>query len=339
MRKYVPFFDYLNITACIAVVYLHCNNMVHTFATGWNWILALSIECIFYFAVPIFFMLSGATLIEYRSRYDTKTFVIKRLTKTLIPFLFWSLFWLFMQSWYFDQPLPGLRTAISEILSTQIVSAYWFFIPLFGLYLSMPLLSLLKGRAKIIDYLIVSSFILTSVIPVICRFVGITWNDSLAVSSASSYILYALLGYRLSTVQLTSSQSKKIYLLGFLGLLIRFLYSLISSELKHEVDRTLFDYLAFTSVFYSAAVFVWFKNHNRNAIGGKFTSLIKSMSSCSFGIYLLHQPILNMLIFDFLGVQQQSITFRLFGALVFYIILLIIVYILKKIPIVNRLIP
>ncbi|XCB29844.1 hypothetical protein RQN30_11930 [Arcanobacterium hippocoleae] len=42
--------------------------------SGKNWAAALAIETIFFFAVPIFFMLTGATLLRYRDRYDTQTF-------------------------------------------------------------------------------------------------------------------------------------------------------------------------------------------------------------------------------------------------------------------------
>lgn len=50
-------------------------------------------ETVFYFVVPIFFMISGATLMDYRDRYNTKDFFIKRGLCTFIPFIVWSLIW------------------------------------------------------------------------------------------------------------------------------------------------------------------------------------------------------------------------------------------------------
>lgn len=46
------------------------------------------IESVMYFAVPCFFMISGANLMDYRKRYGTKTFLIKRTKKTIIPYIF-----------------------------------------------------------------------------------------------------------------------------------------------------------------------------------------------------------------------------------------------------------
>ena len=55
VNKRVLYFDLLNIFATIAVVYLHCNGIVHTYTKGMSWAASLIIEVIFYWAVPIFF--------------------------------------------------------------------------------------------------------------------------------------------------------------------------------------------------------------------------------------------------------------------------------------------
>ena len=85
------YLDYLNVLSAFAVVMLHTNNVFWTFSYNRYWLSANIIESVFYFAVPIFFMISGATLIDYSKRYSTKTFLKKRFSKTLIPFLFWSI--------------------------------------------------------------------------------------------------------------------------------------------------------------------------------------------------------------------------------------------------------
>lgn len=79
----------LNVLACIGVVILH------TFETGYtsdaNFVFEVLIRAIAYCAVPVFFMITGATLIDYRERYDTKTFFKKRLLKVIIPLIIWSI--------------------------------------------------------------------------------------------------------------------------------------------------------------------------------------------------------------------------------------------------------
>ena len=89
--KRVIYFDILNILACICVVFLHMNGIVHEYSEIRAWKTALIFEVICYWAVPVFIMLSGATLFRYRERYNTKEFFKKRFTKVLIPWIIWSL--------------------------------------------------------------------------------------------------------------------------------------------------------------------------------------------------------------------------------------------------------
>ena len=146
--KRVQYFDMLNVAACISVVALHCNQMVHTWQPGGNWLFALAIEVLFYWAVPIFFMLTGATLMEYRSRYDTKTFLRKRFERTVIPFVAWSLILYLFVSVPLEGTYLGPRSFVNMLLNCQIEQVYWFFFPLFSIYLSMPLRSHDLPRTK-----------------------------------------------------------------------------------------------------------------------------------------------------------------------------------------------
>ena len=67
-KKRVLYFDVLNILACIAVISLHHNGVVHTYSNSWTWKTALIVETGAYWAVPVFLMLSGATLMMVKSQ-------------------------------------------------------------------------------------------------------------------------------------------------------------------------------------------------------------------------------------------------------------------------------
>lgn len=64
MKKRVLYYDILNIIATFGVVMLHNNGLAHVFSNSPHWYQALGVEVLFYWPVPIFFMLSGATLIN-----------------------------------------------------------------------------------------------------------------------------------------------------------------------------------------------------------------------------------------------------------------------------------
>lgn len=86
----VLYYDLLNIAATVAVVYLHCNGIVHTYSDGVEWSTALIVEVLFYWAVPVFFMLTGAKTLGYRAKRDTESFLFGRFVRIFAPFLFWS---------------------------------------------------------------------------------------------------------------------------------------------------------------------------------------------------------------------------------------------------------
>ena len=69
-KQYVMAYDILNIISMIAVVILHVNNAVWWMPVNQpSWKGCLAIEVLFYWAVPVFFMLTGTNLIDYRNNF------------------------------------------------------------------------------------------------------------------------------------------------------------------------------------------------------------------------------------------------------------------------------
>lgn len=102
-RKRLFYITVLNVLACFAVVAIHCSNVAFwNFQPTRTWVTGNLVETLFYPAVPIFFMISGVTLMDYLKRYDDKTFLKKRFSKTVLPFLAWSLiayvYWILTQN-------------------------------------------------------------------------------------------------------------------------------------------------------------------------------------------------------------------------------------------------
>ena len=128
----VLYFDVLNVVSCFSVVCLHSNGYVHEYVKDGYWWLRVLIEVLCFFAVPVFFMLTGATLMEYRKKYSTKIYLEKRLQKAFLPFLFWSviflLFHLIISIRSGNDPL-SLKDVFEALVTGKIpYTNYWFFI-------------------------------------------------------------------------------------------------------------------------------------------------------------------------------------------------------------------
>lgn len=204
------YITYLNVLSCFAVVCLHTNGSFWHFTESKNWIFSNLIECIFYFAVPVFFMISGATLLEYRKKYNTKEFFKKRFSKTLIPFISWSIigivYMCIIDKHYLNH--CSLINIFEMILNTRIIDIYWFFIPLFSVYLCLPILSLIdfnKNRDTL-KYLIVITFVLNIFLPNIFSVCHMQYNVLLSSVVCMDYMVYVLTGYYLDNNEI----SKKI---------------------------------------------------------------------------------------------------------------------------------
>ena len=91
MAERKAYITVLSVISCFCVVCMHVNRLDATPFSDADWTARAVADGICYFAVPIFFMISGANLIDYRSRYGTKEFFRRRAVKVLFPFLFWSL--------------------------------------------------------------------------------------------------------------------------------------------------------------------------------------------------------------------------------------------------------
>ena len=342
-NKRIMYFDILNILACFCVIWLHCNGIVHVYSTNRSWATSLIVETIAYWAVPVFFMLTGATLMDYRKKYDTKTFFKKRIMKTMIPFIIWSVLILIWK--YYTNKIRidniSFRSILNILLFNQQESVYWFFWSLFSIYISIPVLSVLteQKNRKVLWYIVIVSAIFNS-IPVISKLTKINWNVSFNFPIAMGDIMYVVLGYLISTQDIKRKRRYIIYGLGVLAVFIRYFGTYYLSQNNGQLNKLFFGYTYFTALFLALAVFVFFKNVNYEKIfkQDKTKKIISKVSACSFGIYLIHQIVMTYEI-KFLNINIQSWQWRTIGAVLTYVVCLSIVYIIRKIPLIKKIVP
>lgn len=343
----IVYLDILNIIACISVVCMHVNGTaVNTFSRTGNWLFSLCVDCVCYFAVPVFFMITGATLIDYRKRYDTKTFVKKRINRTMIPFLFWSIvaiLWcilaLGVMRW---SDVSNPIKLINVIFNVKAFNIYYFFIDIFAVYLCIPFLSMVPedkrlGKKGTYTYLLVYGLLSISILPTICGLIGVEWNNNLRSPLLGGYLIYVLLGYYVSKTDFRKKHRVVIYLLGMAGLLIHIGMTALWSFRDGTMNYTFRGYTNFPTLFYALAIFVAIKYYSK-VCGDKLQKNIVFMSGASFGVYLLHKYPIYILCY-LLHVDEFSVVWRIIGTILVYAISVIVVKCLQKIPIIGKLIP
>lgn len=264
-KEYVKYYDILNIIACIGVIAMHHNSIVHSYSNTRAWKEALIIEVIAYWAVPVFFMLSGAKLLDYRKKYDTFTFLKKRIGKIVIPWIMWCLVWLYYRVMIQHIiEIASIRDLISNlyngIFNNSVQAIYWFFIPMIMIYFSMPVLSCLVNNRRVLWYIAGMTFLTCSVLPQFCVFLGLTYNTGINFPVGGGFILYVVLGYLLSTEKESPRIRHLLYGLGIASVLLRYIGTIVLSIRDNEKNTTIgWGYLYFPSVFLAVAVFLFLK--------------------------------------------------------------------------------
>ena len=131
-----------------------------------------------------------------------------------------------------------------------------------------------------------------------------------------------------------------IYLAGFIEAVSRYIGTYIFSIAAGEINTHFWEYINWPSVCLSAAVFVCFKyfKWEKFQLNKRIIKIVSEISGAGLGIYLLHMYIINFLC-EKLNIAGYSWIWRVLGPVVAYIMALVIVKCIQKIPIVRGTVP
>lgn len=330
----------LNVLACIGVVILH------TFETGYtsdaNFVFEVLIRAIAYCAVPVFFMITGATLIDYRERYDTKTFFKKRLLKVIIPLMIWSIIYFIINFFKGKFSINDLsfKFVFEYFFLVKTNPIFWFFVVIIGIYLAIPVISLIpqETRRKAFLYIIIITFVFNQFLPDLLYHLNLNYNYDLKFPlTYSGWISFIFIGYYIDKYEIVKKHRVIIYVLGIIGFLTMVVPTIFISYHKNESCSWFDEYYDAPCVLYSASVFLFFKSKiNNNQIVTKIMPFFNFVAPTTLGIYVLH-----IAIRDFL---RYFYTYSYFGmnlvlTLSILTICFIVVKIVQKIPGLRHIFP
>ena len=343
--KDIKYINFASVVSAIGVVYLHTNGCFWQFRKTANyWPSANIIECVFYFAVPVFFMISGATLMDFYERYDLKAYAKKRIHKTVIPYLFWSIFGLLFQIFILKSINPadvGITFIVKGLLTGRLIVIYWFFVPLFSIYLCLPLFAAVpkERRIKLFSFLTVAALFLNVLLPFILTLYDAKDVGTFSVGVGAGYLIYIMLGYLLTRIEIPRRWRFGIYALGLIGLLMHIIGTYQLSMAAGQIVSTYKGYVNVPCVLYSIAVFVFFRYAGSRCMARRgINQIIERLSKYTFSLYLLHWFVLQMVIKLFRA-DSHLLTFRILMPWGIVAIVVFTSWILRKLPVMNKLLP
>ena len=333
----------VNAVSCVAVVLLHTNGCFWTFSKERYWITANFIEGLFYFAVPCFIMLTGATLLDFRERYSIKTYFSKRIRKTVIPYLAWSFIGIlaFLLAGRIQASDITPAYLWDGIINSKIVPIYWYFTVLFGVYLTIPVLASIDARFKesMLKYACAAGFITIFLIPpLVTVFTDLTWNFGLNFQMGG-YIIYACSGWLVASCEISPVMRKTIYVLALLGFMVHTVGTYILSMQAGTIIATYKGYINAPTALYSTGVIVWLKYHTDKIMDiGVIRKMVNMLSPYTMSIYLMQYYIYNAFMKVF-GIAETSTFYRLVSPFVVIVVGVAIAWLLKKIPVLRNIVP
>ncbi len=346
-RPFTPWVDFMRVSAMFLVVVIHVSgqltNVWAQIPTS-QWVIANIYGGLARVAVPLFFMISGYLLLP---RTETLgSFYSRRIPRIAIPLAAWSLIYL---AWFCGGH-PGTCTPglVQNLLLVQGTYYHlWFLYSLLGIYLVLPLLRLMvrpDTDRRLLWYFIGLWLIFQPLWTVLQQF----WHIYINITPlmATNFLPYFFLGYLLGEIVLSHRVMVVSAVLFVAGVVATCLGAFLMTRAAGQYNGFFYDFLSFNVIFASAGAFVLIRRLGETPAlaAPRLQPLMRSVATATFGIYLIHVLIIEILgygipfahINSFMGSPIWSIP--LVCVLVFCISY-VIVEGLQRIPVVRQIIP
>jgi len=338
----IQYLDTLRTFAIFGVIVIHISSPAVNMNMNKNiefWWIGNFYDSAVRFAVPLFLMLSGATLLT--KDYKLVDFYKRRFSRVLIPFLFWiAVYWIYRWSTLPAKIQPHefkatLNWAVNLFLNEGISKHFWYIYMIVFIYLIVPFFGKwlrklnLTAVSNLLIFWVVLTFLFKST-PLNMY----SWSGDYG-SKFLGYFLYSgylILGYYLMKLR-TNLPVINLFagIIFILSLIVSAVITFYLSTKSHKLDLTMYNYLSVNTIIQTISIFLLFKDSTiRNQI---ISWITKTISDYSYGIYLVHIIVISLFfdrgIYWNFAYPLVSIPLLSFAVLVCSFA---IIFVLRKIP-------
>lgn len=335
--------DLLRIVSAFMVVYLHTTcDIYNNFTEDIQlWYKYLYINCFTTFAVPCFFMISGAFLIK--REVNLKRLLKKQIVNLFIPLFAWSLIYILYSKYGLNSDI-SVKKSILLIPFRSQYSHLWFMYQLIGFYFISPIISYLyyNMSKKVKLYSIVIIGIIPALISTINVMFGWSIDMPWFVIGFPEMLLF-ILGKYIYDNKIKIFGKGKLCAAGiFIGYSLTVIGSYYISIKSGAPQKDFFQYSRIPVIIFSVSVFMffialepWFQNRKKVT-----KDIIKVIAPLTMGIYYSHVLVKEFLgnkIWVFTDNSGRNIT-MLLGAIFYFVVSFMICFIISDIPYINKIV-
>lgn len=284
----IPYIQWLRVFAITAVVLAHtvANRWVSISHTLPEWKILTWWDTLFRWPVLIFIMITGALFLPRKT--SMRQVLTRYVPRMAVCFLLWSTIY---------------NLYAGELTLQTLVSGYfhlWYLPYLCGVYLMLPFLQKIAEDDRLADQLMVIGFIISIAVPWVANLGAFLLPESTPVlrqlEAMLNYTFFfdhvptLLLGHRLHKTELSPKQRRILYILGLLCVILAGSGTVWASNRANIQNTVFFDFGTPHIVCTAAALFV-FAKYNLH----KLPRLVQWLAGLSFGIYLIHAMVIELL--------------------------------------------
>ncbi len=341
-KERILYFDILKLLACFSVITIHIiSEFWYTMDIGsLGFKISTSFLTLISCSVPIFIMISGALFLNEKKRITIKYMYTKYIGKLFLILFFWNMFYNIL-TYKFLNHTDITLTLIINILKDTIIGKeiyhLWFLPIIIGLYVCTPVIKILakKENKVIIEYLLFILLLSTGLYIPLRNFFGISDFYQLAFTG---YLFYFLGGYYFNTFELSEKIKKLIYFSGIIAFSFSLLFIFKDAQNIGYKSQLIFTYLNINMMIISVSIFLFFKNINFK-FNPYFKKILTNISDNFLGIYIIHALIIAFFIYTkFFNFTSNYLFIVLLYPIITFVFSFLTILIMKKIPIIKKLI-
>lgn len=340
----IYYFDWLRIISSFSVILIHvcAYYYFHYNINSFIWKISFYYNGISRCGVPNFFMISGALFLNRDLPFEK--IINKYIKKMVIHLIFWSFIYSIFNIKNYSKRI------LKKLLINFIKGHYhlWYLFAIISIYTIIPFLREVTKKEKLLKLFIILSFIFLFIMQnLIYTFFYFSTNlyyllnelkKKLKLDFFNINYFYFVYGFFLNNKKINNKINRIIiYCLGLLGIFFTTKISYNFAIIKNKKINH-FNYIFLNVFFTSTSVFIFFKNNFNNLKINKKFKFIRRISYYTFGIYLIHPLILEILInkFNKLSLSKNIIYLIPLISIFIFMLSLIISILLKFIPFIGK---
>jgi surface polysaccharide O-acyltransferase-like enzyme len=338
----IPWVDFLRSVSIILVIVIHTTGPL---AYQWEdlprseWMIGNFFNAFSRVSVPLLFMVSGYLLLNRQE--SIPDFYWKRFRKVLIPFLFWSVFYLVWENGYRDFTfINAVKAIVLAILTTPASFHMWFLYELLAIYLFVPLIRVFVRSAERVHlwYFAGIWFLFGPILEVVERTLDI--EIAIDLGFLTSYIGFFIIGHLLGGMKFQVRETilaGAVYILG--GIYTMLATAALSAQAGDYVQYYYW-YTRVNIVLMSLGAFIVLKWQGERIVSVNIQTWLQRFAIASFGIYLVHVVVLTYLRRAGISAFSGPALFTVPGvSLLITFISWVLVAIIQRVPFLRELTP